>query len=103
MKRWMTLYRLVLFGKCELIHVCLRFVYEKNVVFRVSPNMTIRELRRPIETLCGKESYFPRDFIYLRSVGRCLTKVKAKQEDELRVKNYRPPQVRKILFFRSNK
>ncbi|CAF0892825.1 unnamed protein product [Adineta ricciae] len=59
---------------------------------RVSPNMTIRELRRPIETLCGKESYFPRDFIYLRSVGRCLTKVKAKQEDELRVKNYRPPQ-----------
>ena len=61
--------------------------------------MTIRELRRPIETLCGKESYFPRDFIYLRSVGRCLTKVKAKQEDELREKNYRPPQVRKFLSF----
>ncbi|UJR30525.1 hypothetical protein I4U23_018054 [Adineta vaga] len=59
---------------------------------RVSPNMTIRELRKSIENSCGKESYFPRDFIYLRSVGRCMTKVKAKQEDELRVKNYRPPQ-----------
>ncbi|CAF4441866.1 unnamed protein product, partial [Adineta steineri] len=59
---------------------------------RVPPNMTIRELRKTIEVLCAKDSYFPQDYIYLRSVGRSMTKVKSKQEDELRVKNYRPPQ-----------
>ncbi|CAF3649938.1 unnamed protein product [Rotaria sordida] len=58
----------------------------------VSPNMKIRDLRDSIEQLCGTESYFPRDFIFLRSVGRCLTRVKPRQESELKVKNYRPPQ-----------
>ncbi|CAF2884065.1 unnamed protein product [Rotaria sp. Silwood2] len=58
----------------------------------VSPNMKIRDLRESIEQLCGTESYFPRDFIFLRSVGRCLTRVKPRQENELKVKNYRPPQ-----------
>ncbi|CAF3773156.1 unnamed protein product [Rotaria sp. Silwood1] len=58
----------------------------------VSPNMKIRDLRGSIEQLCGTESYFPREFIFLRSVGRCLTRVKPRQESELKVKNYRPPQ-----------
>ncbi|CAF1626137.1 unnamed protein product [Rotaria magnacalcarata] len=58
----------------------------------VSPNMKICDLRQSIEQLCGTESFFPRDFIFLRSVGRCLTRVKPRQEKELKVKNYRPPQ-----------
>jgi len=63
--------------------------------------MKIRDLRQSIEQLCGTEQYFPRDFIFLRSVGRCMTRVKPKQENELKVKNYRPPQVslKKNLFF----
>jgi hypothetical protein len=61
--------------------------------------MKIRDLRESIEQLCGNEDYFPRDFIFLRSVGRCMTRVKARQENELKVKNYRPPQVRKNSFF----
>ncbi len=68
--------------------------FDDSKIFSVPPNTTIRNLRKSIEQLCGSESYFPRDFIYLRSVGRCLTKVKPKQEEELKVKNYRPPQVR---------
>jgi len=60
--------------------------------------MKIRDLRESIEQLCGNEDYFPRDFIFLRSVGRCMTRVKPRQENELKVKNYRPPQVRKNSF-----
>jgi hypothetical protein len=61
--------------------------------------MKICDLRASIEQLCGNEQYFPRDFIFLRSVGRCMTRVKPRQENELKVKNYRPPQVGRKLFF----
>lgn len=67
--------------------------------------MKLRDLRESIEQLCIADD-FPRDFIFLRSVGRCLTRVKPKQENELKVKNYRPPQVKKTnerrLFSRNN-
>jgi hypothetical protein len=43
--------------------------------------------------ICGEDNGFPKEFIYLRSVGRCLTKVKQQQEKNLKVKNYRPPTV----------
>ncbi|CAF0842024.1 unnamed protein product [Adineta ricciae] len=59
---------------------------------RVQPEMKLSHLRQSIEKACGTERYFPRDFIFLRSVGRCFTKVKPNQEHELKVKNYRPPQ-----------
>ncbi len=65
---------------------------------RVSPDMKLYNLRDSIEQLCGMEGYFPRDFIFLRSVGRCLTRVKQTQENQLKVKNYRPPQVSFILI-----
>lgn len=68
-----------------------------NELCRVSPEKKLRDLRGSIENLCGKENYFPREFIFLRSVGRCLTRVKQSQEIELKVKNYRPPQVRESL------
>ena len=61
--------------------------------------MKIRDLRASIEQLCGNEDHFPREFIFLRSVGRCLTRVKPKQENELKVKNYRPPLVSKSNVF----
>ncbi|CAF0905820.1 unnamed protein product [Rotaria sordida] len=57
----------------------------------VPQNLTIHELRQYIHKICGQDDQFPKDFIYLRSVGRCLTKVKPQQETDLRVKNYRPP------------
>ncbi|CAF1056456.1 unnamed protein product [Didymodactylos carnosus] len=58
----------------------------------VPQNMHIQDLRKQIEQLCGNEDFFPKDFIVLRSVGRCMTRVKPRQEIELRVKNFRPPQ-----------
>ncbi|CAF0752246.1 unnamed protein product [Adineta steineri] len=58
---------------------------------RVSQNLTIHDLRQHILDVCGQENEFPKEFIYLRSVGRCLAKVKPQQETDLRVKNYRPP------------
>lgn len=58
---------------------------------RVSQNLTIQELRQYILNICGQDDDFPKEFIYLRSVGRCLARVKPQQETDLRVKNYRPP------------
>ncbi len=84
----MMRYLLVSFGK--KIKFCLD-VFDGQ--FRVSPDIKLRNLRETIELLCGKENNFPREFIFLRSVGRCLTRVKQTQENELKVKNYRPPQV----------
>ncbi|CAF5193461.1 unnamed protein product, partial [Rotaria magnacalcarata] len=52
---------------------------------------TIDELRQYIIHVCSEDASFPKDFMYLRSVGRCLTKVKHNQENELQVKHYRPP------------
>jgi hypothetical protein len=77
----------------------------------VPQNLTIKDLRQHILDICGQDEEFPKEFIYLRSVGRCLTKVetisikwttscilwfqvKPLQETDLRVKNYRPPTVR---------
>ncbi|CAF2401003.1 unnamed protein product [Rotaria sp. Silwood2] len=58
---------------------------------RVPPEIKLHDLRESIERSCGAVIDFPRDFIFLRSVGRCLTRVKQTQEDELKVKHYRPP------------
>ncbi|CAF0991332.1 unnamed protein product [Adineta ricciae] len=58
---------------------------------RVPDNLTIADLRRYIFNISSDTPNFPENFLYLRSVGRCLTKVKQQQEKELKVKNYRPP------------
>jgi hypothetical protein len=55
--------------------------------------LSIHDLRRYITDVCGIDEDFPKEWLYLRSVGRCLTKVKQQQEKELKVKNYRPPTV----------
>ena len=85
-------YRLVLFGRRKLI---IYHLFDLINPFSVSPNMKLCDLRESIERSCGHEDYFPRNFIFLRSVGRCLTRVKPRQESELKVKNYRPPQVKR--------
>ncbi|UJR38018.1 hypothetical protein I4U23_030700 [Adineta vaga] len=51
---------------------------------RIPQNLTIYDLRQHIVDVCGQEDGFPKEFIYLRSVGRCLAKVKPQQELELR-------------------
>ncbi|CAF4282045.1 unnamed protein product [Rotaria sp. Silwood2] len=63
----------------------------------VPESLTINVLRQYIIDICGEEKNFPKEFSYLRSVGRCLTKVKPHQEEELKVKNYRPPMVCRLL------
>ena len=42
----------------------------------VPPNLTIQDLRQQIMNVCGQDEEFPKEFVYLRSVGRCLTKVR---------------------------
>ena len=64
--------------------------------WRAPENLTRHDLRRYILDLCAADPNFPKEFAYLRSVGRCLTKVKAQQEQQLKVKNYRPPTVRTL-------
>lgn len=59
----------------------------------VPENLTIHDLRGYILKICSNDKDFPKEFTYLRSVGRCLTKVKQQQEKELKVKNFRPPTV----------
>ncbi len=49
-----------------------------DVVFsfeRVPQNLTIQDLRQHILNICGQDEDFPKEFVYLRSVGRCLAKV----------------------------
>ncbi|CAF3722972.1 unnamed protein product [Rotaria sp. Silwood1] len=57
----------------------------------VSESLTLDELRQYIIDICGEESYFPKKFIYLRSVGQFLTKVKYDEEKEFKLINFRPP------------
>lgn len=47
----------------------------------VPPNLTIQDLRQQIMNVCGQDEEFPKEFVYLRSVGRCLTKVRIIQID----------------------
>lgn len=63
------------------------------ISYRVPESLTIHDLRRYIIDTCSDANEFPGDFLYLRSVGRCLTKVKLSQEKELKIKHYRPPMV----------
>ena len=52
-------------------------------------------MREEIEKECGKEE-LPSEYVFLKSVGRALTRVKSKQEAQLKVKSFLPSQVRII-------
>ncbi|CAF1494779.1 unnamed protein product [Rotaria sp. Silwood1] len=63
------------------------------ILYSVSESLTLDELRQYIIDICGEESYFPKKFIYLRSVGQFLTKVKYDEEKEFKLINFRPPTI----------
>ncbi|KAI3381128.1 hypothetical protein SNEBB_007542 [Seison nebaliae] len=58
---------------------------------RVPPYILIEQLREEIEYQCGEDVSLPRNYVFVRSVGRCFTIVKKKQEKELKAKAFRPP------------
>ncbi|XP_078574932.1 spermatogenesis-associated protein 1-like isoform X6 [Branchiostoma floridae x Branchiostoma japonicum] len=75
----------------------LRLVYNEAVkdtvsagFVRVFPDVTIYNLREEIEEQLGYD-VIPKEFIFLRGVGRALTQVKGRQEFQLKVKNFVPP------------
>ncbi|XP_077981582.1 uncharacterized protein LOC144436628 isoform X2 [Glandiceps talaboti] len=57
---------------------------------RVFPEITVYSLRDEIEEQLGYD-VLPKDYVFLKSVGRCLTQVRGRQEVELKVKNFLPP------------
>jgi hypothetical protein len=59
----------------------------------VTKYLLLTHLRDEIAIQCS-ENDVPKEFVFLKSVGRALTRVKAKQENELKVKNFIPPQVK---------
>jgi len=61
-----------------------------NGFVRVPNDLTIRNLRGQIEEQLGKD-VFPSDFVFLKHIGRCLVLVRSKQESELTVDNFLPP------------
>ena len=54
--------------------------------------MILGELRKEIDKQCSKED-LPKEYTFLKNVGRALTRVKNRQENEIKVKNYLPTQV----------
>ena len=63
---------------CSVGFVLRKSTFSCAVVtfFQSAPeNLPIHDLRKQILKVCEQDQQFPRDFIYLRSVGRCLTKV----------------------------
>lgn len=57
---------------------------------RVWPELSLWNLRGELLNQLGPDSV-PGEFVYVRSVGRCLTQVKGRQELELKVKAFLPP------------
>ncbi|XP_070562560.1 spermatogenesis-associated protein 1-like isoform X4 [Ptychodera flava] len=57
---------------------------------RVFPEITVFALRDEIEEQLGYD-VLPKEYVFLKSVGRCLTQVKGRQEIDLKVKNFLPP------------
>ncbi|XP_033101281.1 spermatogenesis-associated protein 1-like isoform X9 [Anneissia japonica] len=57
---------------------------------RAHPEDHLYKLRDDVEEQLGSD-IIPEEYVFLRSVGRCLTQVKGKQELILKVKNFLPP------------
>eukprot|EP00057_Strongylocentrotus_purpuratus_P013433 XP_011667907.1 PREDICTED: zinc finger CCCH domain-containing protein 13 isoform X1 [Strongylocentrotus purpuratus] len=56
---------------------------------RVWPDLTVCGLRTLIEDELGDS--LPQNYVFLRSVGRCMTQIKPRQELELKCKAFLPP------------
>lgn len=59
-------------------------------IIRVHPDTRVCNLRDELEAQLGAE-LLPRDYIFLKSVGRSITRLKPKQEFQLKVKHFLPP------------
>ncbi|CAK8676149.1 uncharacterized protein LOC143461015 isoform X3 [Clavelina lepadiformis] len=57
---------------------------------RVLPETSVVKLRYDIADQLGND-IFPKDYVFLKHVGRCLALVREKQERQLKVKNFLPP------------
>ncbi|XP_046566991.1 spermatogenesis-associated protein 1-like isoform X7 [Haliotis rubra] len=58
-------------------------------IIRVQPDIRLADLRDDI--VQQLEDLAPREYVFLRSVGRSLTRLKTKQEYTLKVKHFLPP------------
>ncbi|EDO46192.1 predicted protein [Nematostella vectensis] len=79
---WLDKYRTA-FNNVALESVSAGFV-------RVLPDITLRNLRGCIEDQLG-DDIVPEDFVFLRSVGRCMAVVKENQESLLKASDFLPP------------
>lgn len=59
---------------------------------RVNQDLILGEMRSEIKKQCINEDV-PPEYVFLRSVGRALTRVKPHQEFELKARYFLPPQV----------
>lgn len=67
---------------------------------RVDGNLLMSDLRVEIKKQCVNEDV-PPEYVFLRSVGRALTRVKPHQEFELKARYFLPPIVRIFTTFKS--
>lgn len=79
---WLEKYRTA-FNNIALESVSAGFV-------RVQPYVSLKYLRDHIEEQLGPE-VVPEDYVFLRSVGRCMAVVKENQERLLKAKDFLPP------------
>lgn len=79
---WLEKYRTA-FNNIALESVSAGFV-------RVQPYISLNHLRDHIEEQLGPE-VVPEDYVFLRSVGRCMAVIKENQERLLKAKDFLPP------------
>ena len=75
MNHFIWIYEVCLFNILVYGYVCLSY-------FRVDPETKISTLREEIEQQLGSD-LVPRDYVFLKSVGRSLTRVSSHQISEV--------------------
>nr|CAB3266514.1 spermatogenesis-associated protein 1 [Phallusia mammillata] len=58
---------------------------------RVLPDTPLAKLRNDMRLQLG-ENFFPKSYVFLKHIGRCLALVRKSQEKQLKVKTFLPPQ-----------
>jgi hypothetical protein len=59
--------------------------------------LILGDLRKEIDRQCSKED-LPKEYSFLKNVGRALTRVKHRQENDIKVKSYLSTQVRIYIY-----
>ena len=68
---------------------------------RVNQELILGDMRSEIKKQCINEDV-PPEYVFLRSVGRALTRVKPHQEFELKARYFLPPQVSSYFNYNNN-